>query len=218
MRPEAFESVDVIGGLDVLPIYSKQGSARAPGIMHLALVSALAAIIITPQIGLAAYALGTPDIRQTIFDQPLVSFQLAVAMAFWIGLFAWPLKGLFDRLTWRRGVEITGDSVNVADTRALGVSQWSAPLASYRGITHHIRSSLSGTRHELVLVHDNADRAVLLMTASHISQAEADRMARLLRLPQLPAAALYSRASGLRGEPSAAPSPLFGQAVRTLAA
>jgi hypothetical protein len=209
MRPEAFECVEVISGPASFPICSKQGSARGPGIMHLALMASLAAVIVTPQIGVAVYALQSPGIRQTILDQPLVTFQLAVAMAFWIGLFAWPLKGLFDRLTWRRGVEITHDRVYVADTRALGVSQWSAPLTSYKGVAHHIRSSLSGTRHELILVHEDAARSVLLIAANHISETEIAGMTRLLRLPQVPARALYAR----RKNEQTASSPLFGHAV-----
>jgi hypothetical protein len=209
MRPEAFECVEVISGPASFPICSRQGSARAPSIIHLTLMASLATVIVTPQIGVAVYALQSPDIRQTILDQPLVAFQLAVAMAFWIGLFAWPLKGLFDRLTWRRGVEITQDRVNVADTRALGVSQWSAPLSSYTGVAHHVRSSLSGTRHELVLVHEDAARSVLLMAGNHISEAEIAGMTRLLRLPQVPARALYARRKNLQ----TAPSPLFGHQV-----
>ena len=198
MRPEAFECVDVTSGPNGFPLNSQQSSARAPGILHLGLMTTLAAVIVTPQLMLAGYALHSPDIRQMILDQPLVSFQLAVAMAFWIGLFAWPLKGLFDRLTWRRAVEITRDKVTVADTRARGVSQWSSPLASYKGVAHHIRSSLSGTRHELILVHNEASRSVLLMTADDIPEAEISRMTSLLQLPQMPARELYSRRRSLK--------------------
>lgn len=197
MRPEAFECVDITSGPSGFPLNSQQSSARAPGILHLGLMTTLAAVIVTPQLMLAGYALQSPDIRQMILDQPLVSFQLAIAMAFWIGLFAWPLKGLFNRLTWQRAVEITRDKVTVADTRARGVSHWSAPLASYKGVAHHIRSSLSGTRHELILVHSEAARSVLLMTADNIPEAEISRMTSLLRLPQMPARELYGRRRSL---------------------
>lgn len=194
MRPEAFECVDVTSGFDAFPLRSQQGVPRSPGFLHLGLLSSLAALVVLPQIGLAGYALASSEIRQMIAGQPLVAFQLAAALAFWIGIFAWPLNGLINRLTCRRAVEITRDQVSVTDTRANGCSTWSEPLAAYRGVAHHIRSSLAGTRHELVLVHSDARRSVLLTTADQITDADIGRMTRLLRLPQVPASEMYATA------------------------
>jgi hypothetical protein len=194
MRAEAFEYVNVTSGLESLPLRSEQGAPRAPSIMHLSCLASLAATVVLPQIGLAGYALHSAEIRQMIAAQPLVTFQLAAALAFWIGIFAWPLNGLINRLSCRRAVEITHDKVFVSDTRAFGASSWTEPLASYRGVAHHIRSSLAGTRHELVLVHSDAQRSVLLATADQISDADIARMTRLLRLPQVPASEMYAAA------------------------
>jgi hypothetical protein len=192
MRPEAFECVDVTSELDAFPLRWQQSAPRVTDVIHLSLMSALAALVVLPQIGLAGYALQSAEIRHAIIDQPLVAFQLAAALTFWIGLFAWPLKGLATRLGCRRTVEITKDSVEVADIRAIGKSVWSEPLASYRGVAHHIRSSLSGTRHELVLVHADAGRSVLLAAAEQISDAEISRMTRLLGLPQVQPSEMYA--------------------------
>jgi hypothetical protein len=193
MRPEAFEYVEVTSGSGALPLRSLQGAPRAPSLMHLTLLTALAAAVVAPQIGLAGYALSSPDFRQSILGQPLVAFQLAVALAFWITIFALPLRGLADRLTCRRAVEITSSTVTVTDTRAFTGKSWSAPLASYRGIAHNTRSSLSGTRQELVLVHDDRKLSVLLMAAETISDADIARLTRLLNLPQIPVRSLYGR-------------------------
>jgi hypothetical protein len=199
MRPEAFECVDVTSELGAFPLRSLQSAPRAPGLLHLGLMSTLAALVVLPQIGLAGYALQSPAIRQAILNQPLVAFQLGAALAFWIGIFAWPLKGLANRLGYRRTVEITRTQVAVSDTRALGASTWSEPLASYQGVAHHIRSSLSGTRHELVLVHADANRSVLLAAAEQITDAEIGRMTRLLALPQVQASEMYAVAKRMTG-------------------
>ncbi|MEQ1653073.1 MAG: hypothetical protein ABL897_11335 [Hyphomicrobium sp.] len=201
MRPDSFERVDILSEPEVFPLRSIQGAATAPSLLHLALLSGLAAVVVLPQLGLAGYALASPDVRQLIVGQPLVAFQLAAAMLFWVGLFAWPLRALFARLTWRRSVEITRENVAVFDRRTFGGSNWTAPLHDYKGVAHHIRSSLSGTRHELVLVHPDSDRSVLLMTAEHISEADISRMTRLLGLPAVPARELYWLAS--RGQSDA---------------
>lgn len=191
MRPEAFERVEVTAGPEMLPFRSVQDAATAPSLMRLTLFSCLAVIGVVPQLGLAGFALTSPDIRLIILERPMVAVQLAVGMVFWLALFAWPLRSLFARLTWRRTVEISRHEVSVADTRSFGNTVWTAPLRSYKGVAHHIRSSMSGTRHELVLVHDDAKRSVLLMTAPVIADADIARMTRLLDLPQITAAEMY---------------------------
>jgi hypothetical protein len=191
MRPEMFQRVEASGASDGLPFRATQDAATAPNLMYLLLLSVLAAAVVLPQIALAGYALSSPEFRVAILAQPVVSLQLAIALVFWIGLFAWPLHALYGRLTWRRTVEITDETVAVADLLAFGGSNWTAPLASYRGIAHHIRSSLSGNRHELVLVHPDPKRSVLLMVAEHLSDTDVTRMTHLLRLPQVAANELY---------------------------
>jgi hypothetical protein len=66
------------------------------------------------------------------------------------------------------------------------------PLASYRGIAHVVRTSLSGTRHELVLVHPLRAHRILLCMADRISEAELAHAARILRLPVIAASDLYA--------------------------
>ncbi len=191
MRPESFECVTMTNGSASLPLRSVQGPVKATSLAALIFLSVVAACVIVPLLALAGYALQSAEIRQAILSQPIVSFQLLAAILLWLFLFAWPLKSLFSRLTWRRAVEITSESVAVRDTRSFGDSNWTAPLSSYKGIAHHTRSSLSGTRQELVLVHPDARRSVLLLTAEHISGSDISRITRLLALPQIAAAELY---------------------------
>ena len=199
MRLEAFENVHTISDFGVLPLKSIQQSSVIPGAIHLAFLTVLAAAVVLPQIGVAAYALQSPDIRQAIMAKPLVACELAIALAFWIALFAWPLKALVQRLAWRRSIEISSDTVSIADDRTFASGVWSAPLHTYKGVAHHIRASLSGNRHELVLVHPDADRSVLLMTADSISDTDIARMARLLGMPQVAAKELYAWSSTTDG-------------------
>lgn len=174
-----------------MPIQSSQTAPRAANAVHLSLMSLLAGLIVLPQIAFAIYVLTSPQLRSVIAGQPLIALQLAVALIVWIALFALPLSGLFARLTWRRSVEITPEHVAVSDDGAFGTTNWTAPLASYRGVAHHIRSSLSGNRHELILVHPDPHHSVLLLVAEHISETDIARMANLLRMPQIPASELY---------------------------
>ncbi len=210
MRPEAFERVELSSGPYALPLRSSQGAAkRSSNIVHFGLLSCLAALVVVPQLALAVHALALPDIRALILDRPLMAFELAAAMSFWIAMFAWPLRRLYYRLTWRRDVEITEQNVAVRDDRPFNGSVWSAPLASYKGVAHNVRTSLSTTRHELVLVHPDSERSVLLLIAEHISETDIARMSQLLGLPQVPAKELYriSASPATAGGGRANPAP-----------
>lgn len=198
MRPQVFECVELKSAADTLPLRSSQTAPRAANAVHLGLMSLLAGAIVLPQIAFAGYALASPQLRTVIAGQPLIALQLVVALIVWIALFALPLSGLFSRLTSRRNVEITPEYVAVSDAGAFGTSNWTAPLPSYKGVAHHIRSSLSGNRHELVLVHPDPRHSVLMLVADHLSDTDVNRMANLLRMPQIPASELYRTRNSAR--------------------
>ena len=139
MRPEAFECVDVTSAANAFPLRFQQGERRAPSLMSLAGLTALATAVVAPQLALASYALASPSIRQAILEQPVVVFQLAIALAFWISLFAWPLKTLVARATHSRNVQITSEFVAVAEVRAFSSSQWNEPLEDLKRYQVHRR-------------------------------------------------------------------------------
>ncbi len=192
MRPEAFERVELLSAAGEFPIQTSQTSKRWSEIIRLALLAGLAGVVVLPQIALAAFTLSNDETRALILERPLMTAELAVAMAFWIGLFVWPLRRLHARVNGRRNVEISRLSVAVRDEKLLGTETWTAPLASYTGVAHHVRASLSGSRDELILVHPDRARSVLLMVSEHISDADIQRFTRLLGLPQIAARHTHS--------------------------
>ena len=185
-------------------MHSSQQSSRPSNIMHLTLLASLAGAVVLPQIALAVHALSMAQTRAMILAHPLLALDLVLALAFWIGLFGWPLKRLASRLNWRREIEITRETVAVRDRKTFGDHSWTAPLNSYTGIAHHIRTSLSGIRHELVLVHPDSKQSVLLMVCEHIPAIDVARFCRLLGRPEVSAKALY-RLAGPAQIPEAQP-------------
>lgn len=193
MRPEAFERVELLSAAGEFPIQTSQTSKRWSEIIRLAFLAGLAGVIVLPQIALAAFTLSNDETRALILERPLMTAELTVAMAFWIGLFVWPLRRLHARVNGRRNVEISKLSVAVRDEKLLSTETWTAPLASYTGVAHQVRASLSGSRHELILVHPDRARIVLLMVSEHISDADVQRFTRLLGLPQIAAHQPFNR-------------------------
>lgn len=195
MRPTRFDCVKV-ANIGELPLRSTQSSPKLHNSMSLILLLILAAGVVVPQISLAIHGLSDPLVRPRIIEQPIVAFEFAVALAFWLTLFGWPLWSLVRRLLAHRAVEISTSIVAVADRGAFGQKVWKVPLTEYLGIAHHTRSSLAGTRHELILAHCDRRKSIMLQVDDHISQNDAEHFCRLLKLPQIPARELYRLGSG----------------------
>jgi hypothetical protein len=128
------------------------------------------------------------------------------ALIFMIGL---PIRRQLARLAMKRDVEIAHGIVTVTEGSHFRTWTWKAPIAEYLGVAHHVRASLSGTRHELIMVHPEHEKSVLLCVAPRTSQSEVDRVAALIGLKQVPPGELY-RFNGLW--PRMATQPLPGAA------
>jgi hypothetical protein len=136
-------------------------------------------------------ALMSPSARELVALHPVQTLEILVAVAFLIFLMALPAKRLIDRLASTRTVTIGGGTVTVTEGGYFHDWTWSAPLASYTGVAHHVRASLSGARHEIILVHPEREKSILLSVAPRTSQNEVERVADLLGHQQIPPAELY---------------------------
>jgi len=117
--------------------------------------------------------------------------QILLAIGLCTVLFVLPLRRLLARAGATRVVEIAAGTVAVTDRGLFRARAWSAPLAGYRGVAHHVRTGLSGVRHELILVHAEPARHVLLAIAPRLSVETLARTASLLGLTVIQARELY---------------------------
>ena len=165
-------------------------SRRAAIIMLVATVPIVLAIGTTSLVLLFKAAV-TPAVRATVAEHPALALEALAGFAFWVYLLALPLKRLTYRLCISRTVEIDEGTVRVIERRPFRTQTWSAPLASFQGVAHHVRASLSGTRHELILVHPSRRKSVLLSIADAMPQSEIDRVATLLGHKEISPSSLY---------------------------
>jgi hypothetical protein len=126
-----------------------------------------------------------------ISQHPAIALEILAAVAFCTYLLALPIKRLLDQLGTERVAEIDHSRVEVTERGHFRTWKWSAPLDSFLGITHHVRASLSGSRHELILVHPDRKKSVLLSVGGMLSQNEMARVAAILGLDEIPARELY---------------------------
>jgi hypothetical protein len=159
-------------------------------------------------LALVFQAMLAPDARAVVEQHPALSLEILSAIGFLIYLMALPTRRQLARLTTTRTVEIAHGRVAVTEGGYFSDWAWSAPLNSFTGVAHHVRASLSGTRHELILVHSERDKCVLLSVAPRTTQAEVDRVVTLLGHNEIPPSELYRfKALWPRMTPASLPDP-----------
>jgi hypothetical protein len=198
MQQQSPEHVEISSEAYRLPITLRQSEpklARLPGLL---LMSTLAALIVVPQIGLAVYALASAELRAALAAHPIAAVELAAAFTFWAGLVCWPLRNIIIAMASDRIIDIRDGEVMVVDRTPFSTHGWRMPLTTYSGVTVHLRTSLSSVLREVVLVHPDPRRSVILATAEQIGKPEILELCRILGLPLLrsDASAGTSRPSG----------------------
>lgn len=185
MQQESPERVENSGETYQLPITLRRSEpklARLPGLL---LMTTLAALIVIPQIGLAVYALASAELRAALAANPIAAIELAVAFVFWAGLVCWPLRNIIVAMASDRIIDIRNDEVMVVDRTPFSTHGWRMPLATYSGVTIQLRTSLSSILRDVVLVHPDPRRNVILATEDQIGKGEILELCRILGLPLL---------------------------------
>lgn len=190
MRVAIFDRVEP-PVLSALPQRLVQTCSRPAALFMLIVTVPIVAAIGIASFELILAAAFAPAVRAVVAQHPAIAIEVLVGIAFWIYLLALPLKRLTDRLFLSRTIEIDDGTVRVIEKGHFRTRTWSQPLATFTGVAHHVRASLSGTRHELILVHPQRDKSVLLSLASAMPQAEVDRVATLLGHNEIPPLSLY---------------------------
>ncbi len=193
MRIAAHDTISPSAPLTSLPLVIEQRSARLPAALQLVPLTIMMILMAIPFALIVGLLAGEPSARAVIAERPLASAQMTLGMLMWMGLMAWPANRLLTKLTGMRTVSIDGHQVTVVDKGLLGTNTWTLPLTSFEGLAHHVRASLSGTRHELILAHPDRSRSVLLAIADRFGKSEVEGACTLLGMREIPARDLYEQ-------------------------
>lgn len=167
---------------------------RTTGLLLLTLL-AVAALLISPYFLIVTAALADQSVRDVASARPLATAQILAGLAFWLILLGFPIYRLLDALTRSRSIEITGGRVKVEDRVFGRVFSWNAPLTEFLGIAAFLRATHSGVRHELILVHPDRHRSILIAMAPRLMQSDVDPVLSALGVAELPPQ-VVSRAAG----------------------
>ena len=130
---------------------------------------------------IATAALADQDLREAVSTRPLAAAQILTGLAFWLILLGFPIYRLLDTLTRSRSIEIAGGKITVRDRVFGRTSSWNAAVSEFLGVAPYLRASLSGVRHELILIHPERQRSILVAMAPRLMQSEVDQVASALR-------------------------------------
>jgi hypothetical protein len=133
-----------------------------------------------------------PAARAVVAERPLIAVELMTGLAALGAIFGWPLVKLALSVIAQRRIEIADGLVTTAERGILGAHTWTEPLSAYVGLAHRVRTSISGVSHELVLVHPQAARSIVIGVAPRLTQEDLEDAARLFGLAEIPSRAPVS--------------------------
>ena len=132
-------------------------------------------------------ALSEPEALALARERPLVTLQIVVGLLLLAALVLVPIRRLATRAGRAGLVEIDNGFVRVRESGLFSTRSFVEPLDTYLGISHRIRTTLSGIEHELVLVHPNVHRDVVIALDGAPPAAAVARMMTRLALPEIAA-------------------------------
>jgi hypothetical protein len=190
MRVAIFDRVDPPVPADLPLRLTETCSRRSAMAMLVFAVPAVFAIGLSTLM-LIVEVVVVPGPRAAMAEHPVLGLEVLTGIAFGAYLLGLPLKRLIQRLAAARTILIDDTSVTVTEIGHFRRQTWTAPRSDFSGLTHHVRASLSGTRHELILVHPERDKSLLLSVAPRMLQSEVDRVTALLGCKEIPPSELY---------------------------
>ena len=193
MRIAAIDRIETLSEPSVLPLTIKQHSATLPA-CALVLVSTLSIVALLMPIALvASHSLTDAHSAAMVMDRPATTAAVLAALLCAVGARVLPLRAGLGGMRLHRAVRLAHDTITVEDDGLFGQSSWHAPFSQFTGVTHHIRATLSGPRHEIILVHPDRNKDVLLNLSPRSPEQGAEQFARVLGLDVIHAGVLYGR-------------------------
>lgn len=140
--------------------------------------------MVVPFVTLGLLALGDAGARDEIAGRAVSLLMISLGLGVWVAMLGLPAWRYLKKLGWTQNVAITEDRhVFVDEAGLIRTRQWSCELDSFSGLKHRVRTDLSTSVHELVLVHEEPSRSVVVVSGAVISEDETELLAQILGLP-----------------------------------
>jgi hypothetical protein len=195
MRASDVDTSMPSGPIDSLPWQLTQLPSRSTLLLTLGVALPAAVVVLVPLCLLANHVAFHANLSTIVENRIAPTLLVAFAFVTWILLFGWPIARQMKAIGRRRQINLSLGLVTVTERRVLGATTWSQPMSAYLGIAHHVRTSLSGTRHEIILVHPDANRSLLLQVGPKLTQSDMDAVTNLLSCREIAHRRVYAPTS-----------------------
>jgi len=191
-------------GLDRLTLAPAMPSAMHGTTKSIILLSA-ASTVVAFLGGISVATVGEASGLSVLAERPLAAMQIVAGLSLCTTLLAVPACRGLSRLLVRREVRLLDGAVEILRHSPFGIRRKTVPISTYQGIAHHVRASLSGLTHEIVLVHPVSEFCVTLLSAERVTQGMLDECKALFGLPEISARTIYE-GGGAAPAPDAPPA------------
>jgi hypothetical protein len=192
MRIASIDRVEPTPLPAALPLHLEHEASAAAPILKLLVLIPVTLVLLVPFAMLAKSVAADGAVRALLASKPASLAQIGLALAAWAVMLVWPVKRLVDGLTQSRSVEIVPGLVAITDRGLLRTRTRLVRLDAYAGVIHHVRASLSGLRHELILAHPDRKSSILLAISDRIGPDEIERVSALLGHREVPSRTIYT--------------------------
>ncbi len=196
MGASLFENSQPAEPMTILPWRASQTPSRSTMFLTLGVAIPAAFVAIGPLALFIAHLATDPSALALVMHRPQSSLVVLLGLTAWLLVFGWPMARVLATIGSSRHITLADGTVTVHDRQFLHQTTWTQPVLAYSGVAHRVTTSLSGTRHELILVHPIVARTILLATAPKIGQTEIDNVAHMLGCREIAAPASYRFARG----------------------
>jgi hypothetical protein len=170
-----------------------RSKARWSTMLGLATAGAMVASLFGGMFLITTQAISEPEAINLALAKPLATLQIIAGVMLLSMLLLVPVRRLVAGIGRGGIVEIDGNMVRVAEKGPFSSRKFREPLDAYRGIVHRIRTTVSGIHHELILVHPDQRRDVVIaLDRLEPAVSPASMMARI-GLPEIAASDISRR-------------------------
>lgn len=126
-----------------------------------------------------------PAARAIVEARPVAAIMPALGAAIIMAALSWALAKLIRTATDAKTIVISNGFVTVAERTLFATRCWHQPIDAYKGLAHRVRSTLSGPRHEILLVHPDPRLSIRLAEDAKFSATDMARFHEFLGLAEI---------------------------------
>lgn len=163
----------------------RHAPSRLMALLMSGLIASVLMSLLAVAISVTRDVAADPAARAIVEARPVSAIMPALGAAIIMAALSWALAKLIRAATDAKSIVISNGFVAVAERTLFATRSWHQPIDAYQGLAHRVRSTLSGPRHEILLVHPDPRLTIRLAEEVKFSASEMARLHESLGLAEI---------------------------------